>query len=79
MTAAKSASILEPRLSAADKAHRRKNRRRSNRRSEVAATLNTGQGDAINLAWKLAAVLQEHASPKILDIYEPERIALGSF
>ena len=39
--------------------------------------MNTGLGDAINLAWKLAAVLQTRASPHLLDTYEPERIAFA--
>ncbi|KKZ63909.1 3-(3-hydroxy-phenyl)propionate hydroxylase [[Emmonsia] crescens] len=36
--------------------------------------MNTGIGDAVNLAWKLAAVLQGHANPSLLDSYEAERI-----
>ena len=56
--------------------------------------MNTGIGDAVNLAWKLADVLQNRADPKlplppaerrgegalgsILDTYEPERIAFAS-
>ena len=36
--------------------------------------MNTGIGDAVNLAWKLAAVLQDGAPETILDTYEPERI-----
>jgi 2-polyprenyl-6-methoxyphenol hydroxylase-like FAD-dependent oxidoreductase len=36
--------------------------------------MNTGIGDAINLAWKLAAVLNENSSALLLDSYEPERI-----
>jgi 2-polyprenyl-6-methoxyphenol hydroxylase-like FAD-dependent oxidoreductase len=36
--------------------------------------MNTGIGDAVNLAWKLAAVLRDRASPALLDSYEPERI-----
>ncbi|KRG08628.1 FAD-dependent monooxygenase [Staphylococcus sp. NAM3COL9] len=36
--------------------------------------MNTGISDALNLAWKLSAVLTEKASPKLLDTYEPERI-----
>jgi 2-polyprenyl-6-methoxyphenol hydroxylase-like FAD-dependent oxidoreductase len=36
--------------------------------------MNTGIGDAVNLAWKLAAVLRESASAALLDSYEPERI-----
>ncbi|WP_263417684.1 FAD-dependent monooxygenase [Terriglobus albidus] len=36
--------------------------------------MNTGIGDAVNLAWKLAAVLNGCASEAILDSYEPERI-----
>jgi 2-polyprenyl-6-methoxyphenol hydroxylase-like FAD-dependent oxidoreductase len=36
--------------------------------------MNTGIGDAVNLAWKLAAVLQGRADPSLLDSYEPERI-----
>jgi 2-polyprenyl-6-methoxyphenol hydroxylase-like FAD-dependent oxidoreductase len=39
--------------------------------------MNTGIGDAINLAWKLAAVLREDAAPALLDSYEPERIAFA--
>ena len=39
--------------------------------------MNTGIGDAINLAWKLAAVLQSRADASILDSYEPERIAFA--
>jgi 2-polyprenyl-6-methoxyphenol hydroxylase-like FAD-dependent oxidoreductase len=39
--------------------------------------MNTGIGDAINLAWKLAAVLQDRAPPALLDTYEPERIAFA--
>ena len=38
--------------------------------------MNTGIGDAINLAWKLAAVLGG-AEPNLLDSYEPERIAFA--
>jgi 2-polyprenyl-6-methoxyphenol hydroxylase-like FAD-dependent oxidoreductase len=36
--------------------------------------MNTGIGDAINLAWKLAAVIKGEATPRLLDSYEPERI-----
>jgi 2-polyprenyl-6-methoxyphenol hydroxylase-like FAD-dependent oxidoreductase len=39
--------------------------------------MNTGIGDAVNLAWKLAAVLQRRADPSLLDTYEPERIAFA--
>jgi 2-polyprenyl-6-methoxyphenol hydroxylase-like FAD-dependent oxidoreductase len=39
--------------------------------------MNTGMGDAVNLAWKLAAVLQARAKPELLDSYEPERIAFA--
>lgn len=39
--------------------------------------MNTGIGDAINLAWKLAAVLLGRARETILDSYEPERIAFA--
>ncbi|MES1208278.1 MAG: FAD-dependent monooxygenase [Pseudomonadota bacterium] len=38
--------------------------------------MNTGIGDAINLAWKLAAVLRG-ADPGVLDTYEPERIGFA--
>jgi 2-polyprenyl-6-methoxyphenol hydroxylase-like FAD-dependent oxidoreductase len=40
--------------------------------------MNTGLGDAINLAWKLAAVLHNCGSAKLLDTYEPERIAFAN-
>ncbi|WZO97360.1 FAD-dependent monooxygenase [Isosphaeraceae bacterium EP7] len=36
--------------------------------------MNTGIGDAVNLAWKLAAVLQNRASPALLETYEAERL-----
>jgi 2-polyprenyl-6-methoxyphenol hydroxylase-like FAD-dependent oxidoreductase len=39
--------------------------------------MNTGMGDAVNLAWKLAAVLQGRAAAKLLDSYAPERIAFA--
>jgi 2-polyprenyl-6-methoxyphenol hydroxylase-like FAD-dependent oxidoreductase len=39
--------------------------------------MNTGIGDAVNLAWKLAAVLHGRADPSFLDSYEPERIAFA--
>jgi 2-polyprenyl-6-methoxyphenol hydroxylase-like FAD-dependent oxidoreductase len=39
--------------------------------------MNTGIGDAVNLAWKLAAVLTEGAADGLLDTYEPERIAFA--
>jgi 2-polyprenyl-6-methoxyphenol hydroxylase-like FAD-dependent oxidoreductase len=39
--------------------------------------MNTGIGDAVNLAWKLAAVIQGRASSVILDSYGPERIAFA--
>ena len=39
--------------------------------------LNTGVGDAVNLAWKLAAVLRGRADAALLDSYEPERIAFA--
>ena len=39
--------------------------------------MNTGIGDAVNLAWKLAAVLHCRADPSLLDTYEPERISFA--
>jgi len=39
--------------------------------------MNTGIGDAVNLAWKLAAVLKDGAPDGLLDTYEPERIAFA--
>jgi 2-polyprenyl-6-methoxyphenol hydroxylase-like FAD-dependent oxidoreductase len=39
--------------------------------------MNTGIGDAVNLAWKLAAVLHGQAKASLLDSYEPERIAFA--
>ncbi len=39
--------------------------------------MNTGIGDAVNLAWKLAAVLRQRADASLLDTYEPERIAFA--
>jgi 2-polyprenyl-6-methoxyphenol hydroxylase-like FAD-dependent oxidoreductase len=39
--------------------------------------MNTGIGDAVNLSWKLAAVLQQGAAESLLDTYEPERIVFA--
>jgi 2-polyprenyl-6-methoxyphenol hydroxylase-like FAD-dependent oxidoreductase len=39
--------------------------------------MNTGIGDAVNLAWKLAAVVRGRADESLLDSYEPERIAFA--
>ena len=39
--------------------------------------MNTGIGDAVNLAWKLAAVLRGRANVALLDSYEPERIGFA--
>jgi 2-polyprenyl-6-methoxyphenol hydroxylase-like FAD-dependent oxidoreductase len=39
--------------------------------------MNTGIGDAINLAWKLAAVLKGQADDRLLDSYEQERPAFA--
>jgi hypothetical protein len=39
--------------------------------------MNTGIGDAVNLAWKLASVLRGGAAAGLLDSYEPERIAFA--
>src|SRR5262249_47761505 len=38
---------------------------------------NTGIGDAVNLAWKLAAVLTGGAGEGLLATYEPERIGFA--
>jgi 2-polyprenyl-6-methoxyphenol hydroxylase-like FAD-dependent oxidoreductase len=39
--------------------------------------MNTGIGDAINLAWKLAMALQGSADDRLLDSYEAERIGFA--
>jgi 2-polyprenyl-6-methoxyphenol hydroxylase-like FAD-dependent oxidoreductase len=39
--------------------------------------MNTGIGDAINLAWKLAAVVKGRADDALLDSYEAERIGFA--
>ena len=39
--------------------------------------MNTGIGDAVNLGWKLAAVVRGRAPVSILDSYEPERIGFA--
>ena len=39
--------------------------------------MNTGIGDAFNLAWKLAEVVHGRADARILDSYEPERIGFA--
>lgn len=38
---------------------------------------NTAVGDAVNLGWKLAAVLRGQAHPSLLDSYEQERRPIG--
>ena len=39
--------------------------------------MNTGIGDASNLAWKLAAAVRDGRAARMLDSYEPERIAFA--
>lgn len=39
--------------------------------------MNTGIGDAVNLAWKLAAVMKGSAAEALLDTYEAERIVFA--
>ena len=39
--------------------------------------MNTGIGDAVNLGWKIAAVLNGRADHSLLGTYEPERIAFA--
>lgn len=39
--------------------------------------MNTGIGDAVNLAWKLAAVLKGTGPPSLLQTYESERIVFA--
>lgn len=41
--------------------------------------MNTGIGDAVNIAWKLAFVLNGKFSPLLLSSYEPERQRVGNF
>ena len=38
---------------------------------------NSGIQDALNLAWKLAAVIKGEAGPALLDTYEAERLPLA--
>ena len=40
--------------------------------------MNTGAGDAVDLAWKLAGVLHGWAGPHLLDSYEAERRPIGA-
>jgi 2-polyprenyl-6-methoxyphenol hydroxylase-like FAD-dependent oxidoreductase len=39
--------------------------------------MNTGIGDAVNLAWKLTGVLRGRVTDAVLETYEPERIAFA--
>lgn len=39
--------------------------------------MNTGIGDAVNLAWKLAGVLGDRANQSVLDTYETERLGFA--
>ncbi len=40
--------------------------------------MNTGIGDAVNLAWKLAMAVKGQADDRLLDTYQPERIAFAN-
>jgi 2-polyprenyl-6-methoxyphenol hydroxylase-like FAD-dependent oxidoreductase len=40
--------------------------------------MNTGLDDAVNIAWKLAAVLQGWGGPRLLDTYEQERLPIAA-
>ncbi|MBW5425162.1 FAD-dependent oxidoreductase [Streptomyces sp. BG9H] len=40
--------------------------------------MNTGVQDAVNLAWKLAAVVRGEAAESVLDSYGPERVPVGA-
>jgi 2-polyprenyl-6-methoxyphenol hydroxylase-like FAD-dependent oxidoreductase len=40
--------------------------------------MNTGAGDAVDLAWKLAGVIHGWAGPNLLDSYEAERRPVGA-
>jgi 2-polyprenyl-6-methoxyphenol hydroxylase-like FAD-dependent oxidoreductase len=40
--------------------------------------MNTGVGDAVDLAWKLAGTLHGWGGPRLLDSYETERRAIGA-
>jgi hypothetical protein len=39
--------------------------------------MNTGLGDAVNLAWKLAATLDGWGGPGLLESYQPERLPIA--
>jgi 2-polyprenyl-6-methoxyphenol hydroxylase-like FAD-dependent oxidoreductase len=39
--------------------------------------MNTGIGDAVNLAWKIVTIIKNKAPLALLDTYEPERIAFA--
>jgi 2-polyprenyl-6-methoxyphenol hydroxylase-like FAD-dependent oxidoreductase len=41
--------------------------------------MNTGIQDAYNLGWKIAAVLNQNASPALLDTYEEERLPIAAW
>src|SRR3954462_14038006 len=41
--------------------------------------MNSGAGDAIDLSWKLAAVLQGWGGPKLLPSYTSERRRIGEY
>ena len=40
--------------------------------------MNTGIQDAVNLGWRLAAVVAGHAGPGVLDGYDAERVPVGA-
>ena len=39
--------------------------------------MNTGIGDAVNLGWKLAAVIKGRTDERLLDTYQPERLGFA--
>ncbi len=40
--------------------------------------MNTGLGDAVNLAWKIASVVHGRSGMALLETYEPERVAFAN-
>lgn len=41
--------------------------------------MNTGIGDAVDLAWKIAATIEDWAGPRLLESYEAERRPIGLY
>ena len=50
---------------------------RPQKRNALTLDMCTGIADAVDIGWKLAAIIQGWGGPRLLDSYEPERQPVG--